>query len=217
MHVDKGAFFLAVSTLAVGGLGGYAAAKSGVLDRPPSPGAAERQSVSPPPPGSVAREVLPEQRAPVCDDMVGSPAACPPPGYSADEGGCDALPTKRCEEFKRTMKPRVAEHAVACLDALSPSQRCDPNRLNACAHVALMSACAADDSTMTAPPLDDLASRCQAIVQTCAGTLLAPVARDCRATLSGMTALGRDRMVSCMTSHCTDRGLLGCESAGPHE
>jgi hypothetical protein len=215
MQVDKAAFFLALTTLAAGGAGGYLAAKNGVFDRLSSPGVAERQPASfTTPQGSAASEAPADHGAPVCDDMVGIPAACPPPGYSADEGGCDALPTRRCEDFKRTMKPRVAEHAVACLNALTPAQRCDANRLNACGHVALMSACSADDVASTGPTASDaLVSRCEAIVQASAGTPLSPTMRDCQATLAGMTAAGRDRMASCMATHGADRGLVGCESA----
>jgi hypothetical protein len=220
MHVDKAAFFLAVSTLAAGGVGGYFAAKSGLLERPTSPGVAERQPAPPETPQAASAGVPSsiEHATPSCDDMVGSPAACPPIGYSADEGGCEAVPTKRCELFKRTMKPRVAERAVACLNALNPAQRCDPNKLSACGHAALMSACSADDTasapaSAASPASDDLASRCAAIVQGCAGTPFGPTLRDCRATLAGMNALGREQMTSCLTDHCADKGLLGCESA----
>jgi hypothetical protein len=210
MQVDKAAFFLALSTLAAGGAGGYLAAKNGVFERPPSPGAAERQAVLP----SASGEALASHPRAACDDMVGTPAACPPPGYPADEGGCEALPTRRCDGFKQTMKPRVAEQAVACLDALTPAQRCDTNRLNACGHVALMSACAPDEAAAAGMSTSDaLESRCAAIVQTCAATPMAPSMRDCQATLSGMTAVGRDRMSTCMASHCADKGLIGCESA----
>jgi hypothetical protein len=207
MYVDKAAFFLALTTLAAGGVGGYATARSGLLDRLASPGAAELQPASSPSPQAPASsEAIVEHATPACDDQVGSPAACPPPGYSADEGGCESVPTNRCEDFKRTMKPRVAERAVACLSALTPGQRCDPNQVNACAHVALMSACPTDDT-------DDLAPRCEAILQSCAASAFAPTKRDCLATLVGMSGPGRDRVVSCMTSHCKDKGLVGCEVA----
>lgn len=41
---------------------------------------------------------------------------------------------------------------------------------------------------------------------------LGPVTRDCRATLAGMSAQGRDGMVACMKTHCADKGLVGCEA-----
>jgi hypothetical protein len=151
--------------------------------------------------------------APPCDDLSGAPADCPPPPYSADESGCAPIATKRCEDFKQSLKPRAAERAVACILALNPAQRCDPNRVNLCGHVALMNSCAPPEQTAasTAPSTDDLSLRCQAIAQTCPGASL----RDCEATLSGMTAVGRERMARCIASHCSDKGLLGCEGVDP--
>jgi hypothetical protein len=111
------------------------------------------------------------------------------------------------------MKPHVAERAVACINALNPGQRCDPRRLELCGHTALMSACSAD---VEPPPADagadDVATRCSAILKECEGVTLGPTVRDCRATLAGMSVLGRDRMVTCMKTHCTDKGLLYCEA-----
>jgi hypothetical protein len=226
MHVDKPGFFLAMSALAAGGLGGYVAAKSGVLDRLSTVGVAERQapttpSATPPSgtplteaPSSAALAVTPAS-APVCDDMMGTPGVCPQPGYSADEGGCGGLATQRCQDFKQSMKPRVAERGVACLSALTPAQRCDTRSLNACGHAALMSACSADLGAVAGAPSDELESRCRAITMSCGASPMTPTARDCRTTLAGMTTAGRDRMGTCMASHCGDLGLLGCESASP--
>jgi hypothetical protein len=166
--------------------------------------------------------------------MVGSPGACPPPVWPAEEGmpGCGTLPTKRCEDFKQAMKPRVAERAVACLNALNTAQRCDPNRLELCGHAALMSACSIDDSSLdgagapsssgtaagapsdsgTAAAPDEVTSHCAAILRGCGSVTPGPTLRDCRATLAGMSVLGRDKMVTCMKTHCTDKGLLFCEA-----
>jgi hypothetical protein len=148
--------------------------------------------------------------------MVGAPGACPPPGWPAEEGGCGALPTKRCEDYKKALKPRVAERAVACIDALNAQQRCDPNRLNLCGHAALENACSIVDD---APPLegadagpDELTTQCKLIAHECEGVPLGSTLRDCRQTLAGMNALGRDRMAACMKTHCNDRGLLFCEA-----
>jgi hypothetical protein len=144
-------------------------------------------------------------------------------------GGCGTLPTKRCEDFKKAMKPHVAEHAVACINALTPAQRCDPNRLELCGHTALMSACsivepppdgagAPSDKPATgagAPsdkPGDELATHCTSILHECEGVTSGPTMHDCRTTLAGMSVLGRDRMVACMKTHCTDKGLLFCEA-----
>jgi len=112
------------------------------------------------------------------------------------------------------MKPRIAEHAVACLNALTPGQRCEPNRLNLCAHVALMDACPEPDAPVGAATMafDDVGAHCQSLVQACGGSSLSPSMRDCRATIAGMSALGRDQMVSCMKTHCADKGLVGCEA-----
>jgi hypothetical protein len=134
--------------------------------------------------------------------------------YSADETGCGVLPVKRCNDFKQTMKPKVAERAVACLSALKPGERCDPNRLHLCGHQALMTACVPpeDVDQPDGGPADDVATRCQAIVHGCAQAPIAPSMRDCRATLAGMTDVGRAKIAECMTKHCADKGLVGCEA-----
>jgi hypothetical protein len=110
------------------------------------------------------------------------------------------------------MKPRVAERAVACFAALDPLERCSPVRASLCAHEALAHACsAADARTAGSVGDDDVESRCAAIVQGCGGMSVAPTMRECRATVGGLTAIGRDKLVACMRSHCADKGLLGCE------
>jgi hypothetical protein len=166
--------------------------------------------------------------------MVGAPGACPPPVWPAEEGmpGCGTLPTKRCEDFKQAMKPRVAERAVACLNALNQAQRCDPNRLELCGHTALMSACSivepppdgagapsvngtaagAPSDSGTASGADEIAAHCTSILHECEGVSSGPTMHDCRTTIAGMSVLGRDRMVACMKTHCTDKGLLFCEA-----
>jgi len=146
--------------------------------------------------------------------MVGSAGACPPPGWPAEEGGCGALPTKRCEDDKQTMKPRVAERAVACINALTAGQRCDPLRLIHCSHAALMAACSIVDDGPEPPDAapDELTTQCTAIVHQCAGVTSGPTLRDCRATLAGLNALGRERLTACMKTHCSDKGLLLCEA-----
>ena len=140
MHIDTGSFFILVATLGAGGVAGYVASEKHVFFPPPpapAPVPAPRESAPPAPQPPAA---LPPRPVPTCDDTVGAPAACPPPGWPAEEGGCGALPTKRCEDFKASFKPHAAERAVACINALNPAQRCDPNRLNLCGHAALMSA-----------------------------------------------------------------------------
>jgi hypothetical protein len=208
MNVDKASFFATLAALAAGGAVGYYAGDHRVLrgaEKAEPIGATEQQasavSVKPP--------------APVCDDSVGLPAACPAPGYSADEGeaGC-MLAAKRCADFKQTMKPHVAQLAVACLDALTPGQRCDANRVAYCGHAALMAACNdVEPSSNQSNPADDLGATCSAISAACGGASIAPSMRDCRATLAGLTTLGRQEMASCMRAHCSDKGLLGCEAS----
>ena len=212
MHIESGSFFILVAALAAGGGAGYFASQKHVFEPPPAPPPPkEPPAMTSAPVASVAPPVKPP--APVCDDGVGFPGTCPPPGYSADETGCGALPTKRCNDFTQAMKPRVAERAVACLNALSQAERCEPARLTLCGHLALMNACQepdeADAEAGAAAAAGGLSAVCQAIFKECP---LAPP-RDCRATLSGMSELGRSKMATCMKSHCMDRGLLYCEAA----
>lgn len=212
MTIDKASFFAALATLVAGGAGGYYAGEHGMLRSVVPSGVTELQApLTSPTTGATAATAPP---TPACDDTVGSPAACPAPGYPSEEGGCGALPTKRCEDFKRAMKPRVAERAVDCLNALTPAQRCDPNRLNLCAHEALMNACPEPGGAVvtTAPATDDLTAHCDSIAHACGTVGLGPSPGECRATLAGLSAFGRDQMASCMRTHCADKGLVGCEA-----
>lgn len=213
MVIDKGSFFILVVTLAAGGAGGYFASEKHLFVPPPPP----PPPAPPAPPASSTPPAPPPapRPAPTCDDMVGSPAQCPPPIWPSEEGigGCGTLPTKRCEDYKQALKPRVAERAVACINALTQAQRCDPNRLNLCGHASLMAACSIDESPPEADAApDDVVTHCAAILHGCEGVTPGPTPRDCRVTLSGMTGLGRDKMVTCMKTHCTDKGLLFCEA-----
>jgi hypothetical protein len=116
--------------------------------------------------------------------------------------------------MKKAFRPRVAERAVACINALSPAQRCDPNRLELCGHSALMNACSVDElpAVTDAGPPDEVTSHCTAISRACEGVSPGPNLRDCRATLAGMSMVGREKMVACMKTHCNDKGLLFCEA-----
>ena len=60
---------------------------------------------------------------------------------------------------------------------------------------------------------DELTTRCEGIIKGCGESATTPSMRDCRATLAGMTEVGRDRTAACMTGHCGDKGLMGCEAA----
>jgi hypothetical protein len=216
MVIDRTSFFLALGGLVAGSAGGYYVGDRGLLTNPTATGVTEQQ---PPVSFATATPVAVSETPqvpppPVCDDSVGTAATCPVP-YSSEEGeGCGALPTKRCQDFKQTMKPRVAEHAVACLNALPPAQRCDTNRMSLCAHAALMDACPEPEATSnaTTPAADEITTRCASIAQVCSGAAFSPSARECRATLAGLTAFGRDQILSCMKTHCGDKGLVGCEA-----
>jgi hypothetical protein len=214
MKVDPGTFFILVGTLAAGGVAGYAASSKRMIPaldnafgRLPDP---PPQKVEPdplptlvdagvPPPSAAVDAAPPE---PPCDDSVGTVGACPPPGYPAKEGGCGSFAHTRCKEIVETTKPRVAEAAVACLNKLTPKERCDPSRVNLCAHLALMNACPEKE-----PPTE-----CETIGAQCSSSPIPPSAADCRQTLSGMNALGRERTMTCMKAHCFDKGLIGCEA-----
>jgi hypothetical protein len=218
MEIDAKSFFMLVATLGAGGVGGYVASEKHLLPPllpsnqspptpPPHPAPSASASASSPPP---AASVPP---APVCDDSAGSPGDCPPPGYPVVEGGCGSFAATRCAEFKQTMKAHVAENAVACLAKLSPHDRCNAQRVNLCAHNALMNACAEPEGRAGDGGASTLAATCQGLVASCSGdasVMLSPA--DCERTLSGLNAVGRDRMAACLKKHCADRGFLFCES-----
>ena len=225
MNIDRGSFLMLVSTLAIGAVGGYVAAERHVfpeLERwrgrtpepkpePPPPPVADAAppvtaSAPPPPP--------PAPAAPACDDST-APASsvgeCPPPGYPTIEGGCGSFANIRCGELKQAMKPKVAAAAVACLNKLTPQERCDPARVYLCGHLAFMNACPEPAADADAGIAKSVASTCQAIVDGCGASPIAPSMTECRQLLSGMTDVGRERTRTCMKTHCFDRGLVGCE------
>lgn len=245
MHIDRGSFLILVSTLAIGGVGGYVASEKHLFpsidkwrgNTPPEPApppvlpvADAAPAVSPPPPPP------PPPAVPACDDSVATVGACPPPGYPTVEGGCGSFANTRCNELKQAMKPKVAAAAVACLAKLTPQERCDPARVYLCGHLAFMNACPDDDGAGSTASADTGASAlpstnakprsgtstkvagglsvsatCQAIVDECGASPIAPSMTECRQLLSGMTDVGRERTRSCMKNHCFDRGLVGCE------
>jgi hypothetical protein len=55
-------------------------------------------------------------------------------------------------------------------------------------------------------------AQCAAIGRACEGVSPGESFRDCRATLAGMSPLGREKMGACMKTHCNDKGLLFCEA-----
>lgn len=228
MLVDRSQFLLMASALAAGSVACDVRSPA-----PPAPAATSTPTPAPVATGPVVVDIVePTPAGAACDDTQGVPEQCPSVGPS-DEGVCPDLIQKRCGDFKAAMKPRVAAQAVACLRALKGAERCDPARIHQCGHQALMSACpepappkkgeyrAAQGSQPasvtitpdTAPETSPVASACQSIVKACGERPLSPTLADCRQTLAGMTESGRANMVECVTQHCTDRGLIGCEAA----
>lgn len=219
--MDNGSFLLALVTLGMGGAVGYVASEEGVLKHVRQQGLMERQSATDSTVQTSGTTAAPPAIPVVaCDDITGAPGPCPAPGEpEAEEESCGAYATKRCQDFKQAMKPRVAERAVACLNALTPAQRCDPARVNLCGHGALMNACSPPEAPQAIPNAlatpaanDELGSTCDSILRGCTGTTLAPTVRECRETLAGLNAMGRDKMAACMSTHCGDKGLMGCEA-----
>lgn len=218
MIIEKSGFLLMAGTLAAGGVGGWLAhdAKThSEHQRSAEPPTTAVPVVAPAPSAAVVVEHIPA--APICDDSVGTVEDCPAMG-PADEGVCTNFAAKRCADFKSTFKPKVAQAAVACLKSLKGNAACDPSRVNLCGHSALMAACpepipdpAKTDATGTMAPSSPVTSACENIVKGCAGQPLSPTLTDCRQTLSGMSDFGRASMVECMATHCSDKGLLGCE------
>lgn len=235
MAVDRPSFLLIAGAMAAGGVGVWAAQEYRVVRRdtpepaPTGPVASVTPSAEPIPTSLVI--VDPEAAAPKCDDSVGTPEECPSAVGPADES-CANIIFKRCNEYKAAFKPKVAQEAVACLRRLKGNERCDPVRINLCGHRALMAACpeaapAAKGkyvrATGAAPPTVELTedpdaeesplgAACERVLKSCAGQPLSPTLADCRQTLTGMNETGRNNMLACMTKHCQDKGLLGCEA-----
>ena len=213
MQIERGHFLALVASLAAGAGGGYVASEKNIV---PHMAGHERvipdrvEPVAPPlaptvfDAGSqvvVMSAAVDASVAPSCDDSAGDPGACPAVGLPTDEGGCGSLAATRCNDFKKTMKPKVAQAAVACLNKLTGGERCDPKRVELCAHVALMNAC--DDSAAVTASCDRLANTC--------GVSRA----ECKMAMSGLASDGRASMIACTEKHCQDKGVLGCETAAP--
>jgi hypothetical protein len=232
MAVDRSSFLLIAGALAAGGVAGTGCDTAFGRAPPPAPAPVASTVVQPPGPSTVDI-VLPAavSGAPVCDDSQGTPEECPTVGPS-DEGGCRNLVTARCNDFKAAMKPRVAAQAVACLRALKGNELCDAMRINQCGHAALMSACQESPrpqkgqlqpATGTQPatvtilvdPVPDpspVTAACSTILRNCGEKASNPTLADCRQTLAGLNDTGRANMVDCVSAHCSDRGLYGCEA-----
>lgn len=212
MQVERGRFLLAVSTLAAGAAGGYLASEKNVVPHLSElRGPTIQQESTPPPPAEpevtgVAQLTAAEKIKPACDDSITAAdiGDCPAVGLPTEEGGSGGLAAARCADFKKTMKPRVAAAAVACLKHLSPAEQADPKRVDLCGHNALMNAC--DDSSA-----ESVTQTCAAIANACPGTSK----QECGMAMSGLREIGRESLLDCTRAHCTDKGLVGCEGVGP--
>lgn len=206
MQVDRGGYLVFVTSIALGAGAGYIASEKDLVPHlkknqepvpePPKPVAVvvDAGPPAPPPPPVI-------DAGPTCDDSTGEPGDCPPIGPPTVEGGCGALAFNRCNDFKKQMKPRVAQAAVACLKKLNYSEQCDPKRIDLCGHQALMNAC--DDRAPT------VTSTCDAIAKSCAPAS----ASECRLAASGLREVGREALVDCAKKHCADKGIVGCAAA----
>ncbi len=232
MIVDRTKFLLMAGALAASSA---TACERDPFGRAPAPAPVAAAAPIAAPAGPVIVDIIQATTTPSatsCDDTQGVPEECPSVGPS-DEGVCPNIIMKRCTEFKAAMKPRVAAQAVACLRALKANERCDPARIAQCGHLALMSACAEPPRpqkgeyhpaagttpatvTLAADPTPDpspVAASCAAVMKSCGERPLSPALADCKQTLAGMTESGRSSTVDCVTAHCADKGLLGCEAA----
>ena len=243
MALDQSAFLLMTGALAAGGAGGYYAHQQGWIghDKPaqtvtvPDPVVDARSDAGALAPAPV-QPVMAAAPLPLCDDSQGTAGDCPQPGMPTDEGGCGTFVTTRCQDFKTSLKPRVAEAAVNCLRDLKPTERCDKNRVNLCGHLALTNACIEPDASTTMaanpaasgsvtttaaavpatpPATGSVAALCDTIVKAAGTSRTGPTLADCRQTLSGMNDTGRMRMVECMKKNWNTKGLLGCEAIDP--
>jgi hypothetical protein len=235
MAIDRTNFLVIAGALAAGGVGGWAyrdreatIARSAALANTPPPAPSATAPAGPVPVTVIDSRVA---ATAACDDSQGTPEECPSVGPS-DEGVCANVILKRCQEFKAAFKPKVAASAVACLRALKPAERCDPVRINQCGHLALMNACPEPAPAVkaqlenasgrepptvtialdTATPPSPVAIACDAVVKGCGSQTLDPTQSDCRQTMAGLNDVGRASMVECVTAHCNDRGLYGCEA-----
>jgi|GEM_PF-3511843 len=97
-----------------------------------------------------------------------------------------AFPREQCESYKRAFKPKVAQRMLDCVAKLTPKQVCDACSTYRCGELAMKSAC--PDPSADAP-CAQITAKCKSVSMT-----------DCQMYLSGMSAVGRAKMTSCLTS-----------------
>lgn len=243
--VDRVAFMSIVGALAAGGAGGYVLhqqVKAHDADAEAARQHDREQQAAIDKANQDAAQARDEARAatamltsaPACDDATGAPGDCPAAGLpnASDEGLCGgtgSVAARRCKDFKASMKPKVAENAVACLNALKGGEQCDANRVALCGHEALMMACQESppqNQSMVnsvnvggAPPnpqaASPIAQQCDAILKGCSGVTPGVTLSECYRTMSGLNDVGRQNMMTCMKTHCGDKGFVGCEATPP--
>lgn len=132
-----------------------------------------------PPPKKAQR---PFNRAQCAGDDIGSPGLCTTVREDASCAPFDFV-QGMCSSNLSYMKPRIAERAVGCMQALGPKKLCDSTNTYECRDEALRSACA--DASADAA--------CGAIAQKCS------VDQDeCRGYLAGLNDVGRQAVAKCL-------------------
>lgn len=137
-----------------------------------------------------------------CDDTTGAMPDCGTiqMGYASSEVCPGPVAARRrCNVATTNFKPLVANAVHACLQKTT-GKYCNSCNLYQCNYNSLMGAC--PDSSADAA--------CDTIARSCNGFDKA----RCRAYLSGMSARGRDNMVSCLKGSCS-KGFLMCLQALP--
>jgi hypothetical protein len=128
-----------------------------------------------------------------CNDGTGSAPAC---SMMSACGGF-AFPKQRCEEYRTMFKPGTARRALACLAGLSSKKRCDACSAYRCGDLALKTSC--PDPT-AAPLCTKVRSSCKSVTQA-----------SCELYMSGLSATGRAKLASCLTSTSGCRfGIYSC-------
>lgn len=130
-----------------------------------------------------------------CNEAVGAPGACAL--MQRCSTGDQPFSRQRCEDYKKFFKPKVAERAVACMIKLSRTAVCDACNAYRCGDEALKTSC---PDTSAEPSCNQIVAKCRSVTKT-----------DCMLYLSGMNAVGRAKMVSCMSTPSSCRfGLYSC-------
>jgi len=140
------------------------------------------------PPSTITRATPP------CNDTTGAAPACALPRCVSGD-----FPFSRdhCEDYRKFMKPKVAERAVQCLARLGAKGICDGCGIYRCGDQALKSAC-------PDPTADVL---CAQITAACPSVNRA----QCAVYLSGMNTAGRAKVRTCLADAAgCGFGLYSC-------